>query len=87
MDFLLHFTVSFLLSTALKITMSENPNISIAFTVGIGIGKEVGGYMNYGERVGNLEFAKMASKDLLADGLGITAGLAFGMLVGDFLVK
>jgi len=74
-DKLLHFGICLITSAVLTFTFS--PSVGISFTAGIGIGKEVGDYMNYGKDVDN--FAEMAVGDLLADG----AGIALGTLIGS----
>ena len=71
---LLHFGINFLLTLALSFMMPQDT--VVGFTVGLSVGKEVGDYMNYGEQVGNKQFAKMAANDLFYDSLGIAAGLA-----------
>jgi len=76
MDKLLHFGLSFLLSAVMTFTFS--PAVGVSFTVGVGIGKEVGDYMNYGDQVGSKAFARMALGDLLADGAGVSLGTWFG---------
>lgn len=81
MDKLIHFGICAVTSALLTITFS--PVEGVSFTAGIGIGKEVGDYMNYGKEVGNKEFAKMAIGDLLADGLGIAVGTWIGSQIKE----
>ena len=81
---LLHFGISMLLSMILTVACPDNVSVAIGFTSGVGIGKEVGDYMNYGEQVGNAEFAKMAMNDLLIDSLGIFTGVITGLVINEF---
>jgi hypothetical protein len=74
LDKLIHFAVCAIVAAIVPSFFSVDS--VVGFTVGLSVGKEVGDYMNYGQDVGNKEFAKMAAGDLLADGLGIAAGLA-----------
>lgn len=83
-DKLLHFGISFVLSMIMSFMMPQDPLCVVGFSVGIGIGKEVGDYTNYGRFVGNEEFAKMSCGDLLANGLGITSGMYTGLKMREF---
>lgn len=74
MDKLIHFVICTALTAAINTAVDTNS--AVGLSVGVAVGKEVGDYMNYGRDVGGKEFAKMAAGDLLADGLGIAAGLA-----------
>ena len=83
-DKVLHFSACFVVSALIAVFIPQNQkpiNVSVSFTSGLAIGKEVGDFMNYGKKVGYKEFAKMAAGDLTADGLGIAAGVTTGMLI------
>ena len=82
-DKILHFGGCFVLSFIITLVAPINCNKLLAgsFTEGLAIGKEVGDFMNYGKEVGYKEFAKMSAGDLVADNLGIVAGISLANLI------
>lgn len=71
-DKLLHFTACLAVTIALKYAF--NTNTAVSFTAGLGIGKEVGDYMNYGRTMPLGKFLSLSVPDLVADSIGIAIG-------------
>ena len=89
-DKILHFGGCFLVSLVLELVIPEvaKPStISVSFTTGLALGKEVGDYMNYGRKMPKLEFIKLSAPDLVADELGVAAGIGVGNLIKYIVLK
>ncbi len=77
-DKLLHFGVCFLVNFMIATATPSQITNGVGFSVGLSLGKEYGD----SRAIGN----KWDNYDLLADGIGISVGVATGLYVNDLLL-
>jgi len=79
MDKLLHFGVCFLVNVVISFAMPSQVTTGVSLSVGLSLGKEYGD----SRAIGNV----WDNKDLLADGIGITAGVAVGLWANELILE
>ncbi len=78
-DKLMHFGVCFLVNVIISAAMPSQAVNGVGFSVGLSLGKEFGDSRAIGNHWDNY--------DLLADGLGITVGVATGSYINQLIVE
>ena len=78
-DKLMHFGVCFVVNLIISAAMPSQATTGVGFSVGLSLGKEFGD----SRAIGN----KWDNYDLLADGVGIAAGVATGLYINNLIVE